>query len=80
MCQGSQCIFEGYEGECNLTSKETKAIIDKFEKEPCPDFSSETEETEYWAWIEQVQDFLDEHRAQEEKEISEMLDKAMETK
>lgn len=80
MCQGSQCIFEGYEGECNLTTNETKSIIDRFDKEPCPDFSTVKEEKEYWAWIDQVQDFLDELRAREEKIINEMLGKAMEAK
>ena len=77
MCQSSQCAFEGYEGECNLTSKETKAIIDKFDREPCPNFTSELEEEEYWAWIELVEDFLDEIRAQEEKVINELFDKAL---
>lgn len=80
MCQDSQCIFEGYEGECNLTSSETKAIIDEFKREPCPDFTTEQEEKEYWAWIDQVQDFLDKLRAQEEKKISILLDQALKGK
>lgn len=77
MCQGSNCIFEGYEGECNLTSKETRAIIDRFDREPCPDFTSEQEEKEYWAWIEEVQDYLDELRSREETRINDLFQKAL---
>lgn len=80
MCQGMQCPFEGYEGECNLTTKETRAVLNRFNREPCPDFSTELEEQEYWGWIEQVEAFLDELRTQEEKEINELLDNAMKGK
>ncbi|MCL6558820.1 MAG: hypothetical protein K6U74_08435 [Firmicutes bacterium] len=77
MCQTTQCPFEGYEGECTLTSAETKALLDKFDRDPCPDFSDEKEEREYWNWVEQAQDFLEELRIQQEEKVNDLLARAL---